>query len=457
MRHHRHMLVLAVSVPLLPALAQGATICVDPQGGPCQATIRGAVDVAGPGDLITIAAGVYYETVVVPPGKDALQFVGAGQDLTIVDSGPYFDLGMTDPFAPSFDIGSHRVRATALTVRNGYWGFLVRAPGALVENVHLEAARGSAVLGLEGASGMRLLGNRVDDCVQGLHAQDAASVTIRGNVVSRGGTAIRVQGPRAVVDSNRLEAALGIQVVGDEALVQDNVIRNAPHMAIQVSGRNPRVLRNTMAEVDMGIVASCPQDAAPPTPPPADACATGILSANTVTDALGEGVLVLAHAPGLQVQGNRVLRAGGPISLNGTGIRALSNTITDSGRNRDFPCFEAFGSDHVLTQNVAARCTASGFLVEASRVRLEVNQALGGFENGITVSGHNFPAGPHVDNVVLGNTANENVAFGIAVVGNAARTTVSGNTALRNRTDFCDQGTGTVVTGNRFGTTGACP
>jgi hypothetical protein len=38
------------------------------------------------------------------------------------------------------------------------------------------------------------------------------------------------------------------------------------------------------------------------------------------------------------------------------------------------------------------------------------------------------------------------------VIEGADDTVVSGNTAIGNRRDFCDDGTGTSVTGNTFGT-----
>lgn len=438
-----------------PALASSATICVDPQGGACETTIQAAVDLAAPADVISIAAGVYYENVRVPSGKDDLQIVGAGQDVTIVDSGPHADLGVTESFA-SFFIQSARVRVAALTMRNGQRGASFQSPGGLVENVHIEAARNYGVLGEQGATGLRVLNSRLEDSGEGVVSQGAAAVTVRGNVLSRVSTALRLLGPRPIVEANRVEGLGGILITGDDAIARDNVIRNIWGVALHVAGRNPKVERNTLTEVDTGLMVSCPQDGAPTSPPLPDACVTGTVSSNAVTDALHDGVIVLTHASGLLVERNRTLRSNGSFSLNGVGIRAFFNTITDAGLEGSTPCFEAFGADHLLSRNVAARCSGTGFLVQGDRVRLEGNQALGTYESGITVSGNNFPLGPHVDAVLLGNTTNDNVMFGIAVVAGATRTVVSGNTALRNRVDFCSSGPGTVVTGNHFGTTGAC-
>ena len=116
------------------------------------------------------------------------------------------------------------------------------------------------------------------------------------------------------------------------------------------------------------------------------------------------------------------------------------------------PCREAFGAEHRLTTNVAARCTLTGFLVQASRTRVENNRSLGTYRHGIVVEGANFPLPPHEDVVLQGNTASENIRFGIAI-DQAIRTTVTGNTALRNNVDFCDSGSGTIATGNTFTTT----
>jgi hypothetical protein len=437
--------------------ASAATLCVDPQVATCHATIGAAVDAAAPGDVITIAAGVFYESVIVPAGKDRLRFVGAGQRATIVDAGPYFDLGIFDTTAPSFDISAADVQVTGLTTRNGIRGFLVRSPGALIQSVHVQSAHNHGVFVLETAAGTRVLDNRFEDCALGVMA-DGPDTVVRGNVMSRGDTAVEGRGARPLVEANLLDGALvAIRLRADDAVVRDNVVRNTSFAgAVQVTGRNPRIERNTLTEVDAGIVVACPQEAAPPTPPPADACATGVVSANAVTDAIDDAILVLAHAPGLRVERNRVLRSGGSISLNGVGVQALSNTITDAGRTVEISCFEAFGADHRLTENVAARCTQSGYFVNGDRVRLENNRTLGGYGDGIIVSGHNFPGGPHAGTVLQGNTANENVAYGIAIVAGAVGTTVTGNVALRNRVDFCDAGTGTVVSGNRFGSVAPC-
>src|SRR5262249_59494281 len=48
-------------------------ICVRPSGGGCATTIQAAVTIAGPGDVVRIFGGQYYESVEVPPGKDGLQ------------------------------------------------------------------------------------------------------------------------------------------------------------------------------------------------------------------------------------------------------------------------------------------------------------------------------------------------------------------------------------------------
>ena len=105
-----------------------ATLCVDPTGAAgCRTTIQAAVDAAGGGDLILVAPGVYFESVVVPSGKDGLRIVGTRRDTTIVDASPYSDRGITGD-DPAFLVQSSSVVLRALTVRNGSTGVQIEGP-----------------------------------------------------------------------------------------------------------------------------------------------------------------------------------------------------------------------------------------------------------------------------------------------------------------------------------------
>jgi fibronectin-binding autotransporter adhesin len=90
------------------------TICVNPAGtGSCTDTIQGAVDLSPPNAVILVAAGTYFESVVIA-GK-ALVVRGAGAGTTIVDGGGGGRV---------FDVQGQGTRVTLedLTVRNGGGG-----------------------------------------------------------------------------------------------------------------------------------------------------------------------------------------------------------------------------------------------------------------------------------------------------------------------------------------------
>jgi len=60
--------------------------CDDATGSPAYCTIQAAVDAAGGGDTIQVAAGTYAENVLIPSGSD-LTITGADASTTLVDGG----------------------------------------------------------------------------------------------------------------------------------------------------------------------------------------------------------------------------------------------------------------------------------------------------------------------------------------------------------------------------------
>jgi hypothetical protein len=126
------------------------------------------------------------------------------------------------------------------------------------------------------------------------------------------------------------------------------------------------------------------------------------------------------------------------------------NRVHDAGAG-----FEVLSNATQVIANVAQDCVQSGFYVNSSANHLRSNLALRAVGNGFTVD--DTPGGiPTADNDLDSNTALLNVAQGIAILHRAQRTTLNGNKALANRTDFCDEGTATLVGANLFGTTGRC-
>jgi hypothetical protein len=108
-------LALAIAWQWFPSrLAQAATRCVNPGGtGGCYNRIQLAVDAAGNGDQIVIAAGTYTETVSI---TKTLSLQGAGAAATVLDgggNGVALTLGSAAPEVRPV------VGVAGLTVRNG--------------------------------------------------------------------------------------------------------------------------------------------------------------------------------------------------------------------------------------------------------------------------------------------------------------------------------------------------
>ena len=75
------MLSFSLAAVIVPAgTAKAATLCVNPGGtGGCYASIQAAVDDAGSGDTIVVAAGTYNENVIVSVANLTLQGANEGK------------------------------------------------------------------------------------------------------------------------------------------------------------------------------------------------------------------------------------------------------------------------------------------------------------------------------------------------------------------------------------------
>ncbi len=427
----------------LASAAMGAVLCVDPAGGPCQTTIQGAVDRAAPGDTIQVSAGLYFEAVVVPEGKDGLAILGSGRGATIVDSSPYFDRGVDGGLQVGFLVYSANFAVRNMTIRNGQQGVNLQAPGGVVAGLEILSHSFAGVAATQAATSTRVLANDIRGGFIGILTY-APDVVIRGNVLQGMSEAIAmITGHRGRVVSNRVvwSRIQGIRSEqGDDVVIRDNDIRNVPGVAMELSGRHPTVERNRIRATHTGMRVLFQLEG-------------GSISRNTIVDALDYGMFITSAQGDLVVRGNELTRTGLGLSLNGTGITATLNRVTDVGADLDGYCFEVFGAANVVRHNTARRCSSSGIYVNGSTMTVDENLVSETFGNGVTVDGFaGENAEPFAGTVVSGNLARADAAQGIAIINDARDTRVVGNTARENRTDFCDEGVGTVVTNNRFGT-----
>jgi Right handed beta helix region len=464
--------VLAV---LLASPAAGATLCVNPSGtGGCQATIQAAVDLAAPGDTILIGKGLYYENVVVGSGKDGLKIVGASRRAAVLDGSPFADRGITGGDITLL-VAAPDVRIRGLGFRNGMIGILVGHDGATLEGLDFRGTDFPVIVAF-GARAQVLSSAFRDAVALNVAGPDFVA---RGNLFERTYSSIVFQNlaaPNAQIVGNGLESVRGGLDVRHniDTVVRDNVLRHSG--GLTVSGLNPIVEGNVLFQ-GSGIDVECgginleagPGDDVPPD------CTRASVSSNRVAEAT-QGMLVGASEPGtMPVRDNVLSRTWGGLVVRGAPDLAAPllverNRVLTAGLTSTAPFFRpeacftvaggsrpgALGTGATLRANVATRCAGPGFDIRASGDLLEANRVREAGGSGFFVSGVQFDGvTPTALNELRGNKATFNAAQGIAVGLGALDTRVIDNEATGNRTDFCDEGIDTSVSGNAFGTTSA--
>jgi parallel beta-helix repeat protein len=216
--------------PLLAALmiflaapaagASGSKLYVSPtgnDGNPCTeqapcATIGHAVDVAGAGDTVLVAAGTYAEDVAVPI---RLNVVGLGHP--VVDAA-----GLDNGFV----ITGAGARVSGFTVENAYFeGILVLQTShvTVTRNVVRDNDQGMFDANPRGQCAPQ--GEIPGDCGEGVHLMSATKSTVRGNLVTgnSGGILLTDEfGPTAM-----------------NTVAFNTVVANLYDCGITVAGHNP--------------------------------------------------------------------------------------------------------------------------------------------------------------------------------------------------------------------------
>jgi hypothetical protein len=426
---------------LLGSVAGAATVCVNPLSAACQPTIQAGVDAANAGDIVKIAAGTYFENVTVPAGKDGLQILGAGKTTTILDASPYVDALKPSNTGPGITINSRNVTVKSLTIRNGLsHGIVIGAPGALIQGLNINGPDTAGVTTVTMGWNARIIQNDIRNTAKGVLGFGFGPI-VQANVITGASIGIQVQADGAQVLGNKVyNGTIGIQAVGDGAVISGNDVQHQFLTGVYCEGSLPTIQGNKILGASMGIVTLCVD------------CFGGAIASNTVTDTTSYGVTASADGAGLLVQGNVLLRTGLGFTLNGVGINARLNKVSDVGIDVNGHCFEVLGSLNTVAQNTATRCSQAGVYVNGDDMLVDRNVVKGTYENGVTVDGDSGGT-PFARATVIGNKTTGNAGQGVAVIGGAVDTLVTGNTATGNRHDFCDDGTSTDLGANTFGTT----
>lgn len=244
----------------LPTVASAATVCVNTTGtGGCFPTIQQGVDAAVSGDTVDVAAGTYFERVVVAK-KKRIRLQGAGPAATIIDgNGVGTVLKIKGP--------NPNMLVTALGIQNGDRGLVFGervkinvSDCAITGNVGGGGISGNAAGSNVTVTRCTITGNSSDLNGGGIDLDappfpplvrvKVVSSTIRGNTAAHRGGGILVDGGKLTlidssVEDNSAEFSGGI--VADHVTVAASTIARNTSLSGSGGGitANTAVVRNS--------------------------------------------------------------------------------------------------------------------------------------------------------------------------------------------------------------------
>lgn len=432
------------SALLVPTL-EAKTFVVAPNGP--LTSVQDAIDLAGDDDTIVVKAGVYVETLRII-GKDGLELRGVG---TVIIDGR--ELGSAGD-GPAVTIEADDVELRGLTIRNARpvpndpgsngAGVFATGSGLRLKLVRIENCS-RAVLAVGN-------GVRVDDC-----KITSSRIDVVGNdariddtvFVNCDNSAIDVDGDDAritdcVIDGVTDGAAIVLQ--GDDATIEDVKIRSVESGGIELDG-DRATIRSSSVEAS-GNVAFIVHGA------------EATLHKLRVNDA-AMGISVIGAEA--QITQCRVDRA-----FDGDGIRieaALQSTVTDNRVKVGSAAGIRIGANSggtLVARNVVLRCAnegAAGFDLQGDDVTMFDNLAKDNVRHGLRIAGvgcdvESFTATRNLrDGIRLETTASgtrltdvlitKNGEHGVANLANGVELRLA--VLLGNRLDLANSGTFAVL------------
>lgn len=477
------------------SLVAAATVCVDPDEVSCSPTIQAGVDAAVAGDTVSIASGVYFESVLIPAGKDGLVLVGGTIDPHAVPYDPNAPFDPNEPFGTNepaaIRVESNGVRIEGVRVQNGIGnsieavangltlnkvvvrgpdGHCIRVLGndAVVTGSVLRGC-GSTNIDIEGDRA-QLLKNKVSLCDNDCINVDGDDAVIEGNLVSQAedGTSVRVNGDRLAFRKNKVSNGDddGLRLNGDDAVIESNKFTGIDDSAIEFNGDNPTIRKNSVSTVtSQGIYINC------------EPCTGGLVAKNKVVAVSGDAECFRIDADGRDpndpnspsipptspfvVEGNVGSQCSdAAFDISGNGVTVRKNTAKDNGGDEGEEGFDIRGVGHIVEGNSSTGNFSSGYTIAGTGHILRNNKATANLGDGFQIEGEGLLTfsqdGGHT---FVDNKSNDNLGQGFAVLANDPNdpplaSALTGNSASGNRTDFCAAAAANpVLSNNDFDTT----
>lgn len=451
----------------LAATAAAGTIVVKP--GTAYPTIQSGCDAAHTGDIVSVTAGTYHESVVIPLGR-SIELRAKGK--VIVDGrgpsgsalGPGFRV-----FDGNFKISGFEFHhQTEKSLNEPGIGILLlpqSIPGTgtrIVEDCVFENCLDDGVFADGGDTKIRDCVFRDIDRSYAINISGSDCVMERCEIIGCRG--VLGVGDRMVVRDCDLRNIvwIALNVSGLEAVIEKNVIDGAQAIGIKSNGKNSKLRKNRVShcgEAGMFVLGDGAE-----------------LDANVVDGAMGYGIRcdgtdVVIHANQIRHVGPIVLMVTAVVTLpaalylvgaaanvsdnrvedcSGVGISVTGNSNLVSG-NRVTNCgassyagIQVSGVNLSLTQNEVSKQSGDGFYIDSATATLADNVASQCSRDGFDVNG--------LDIFATRNTATKNGAEGFDV--NVVNVFLVKNTAKGNRIDIATVGSIASFQNNHYETGG---